>query len=101
MKECPVCHMDMRETPKYGVLIDICPSCKGVWLDRGELQKIITLAHEFEDEHEDLYHNYQKDFDHYRKQQDYHHSGHHHSHHKYHHKKKKHPLLKLMNEIFD
>lgn len=30
----------MREVEKEDVLIDICPDCKGVWLDRGELEKI-------------------------------------------------------------
>jgi len=40
---CPVCNdVRMREVEKEGVLIDICPSCKGVWLDRGELDKLMT-----------------------------------------------------------
>jgi len=34
----------MRAIQKHGVEIDICPECKGVWLDRGELEKIITMA---------------------------------------------------------
>ncbi|GIN88552.1 hypothetical protein J6TS2_49380 [Heyndrickxia sporothermodurans] len=38
---CPVCdNVRLREVEKEHVLIDICPSCKGVWLDRGELEKI-------------------------------------------------------------
>lgn len=38
---CPVCDdVRLREVEKDNVLIDICPSCKGVWLDRGELEKI-------------------------------------------------------------
>jgi uncharacterized protein len=41
--QCPVCDERLREIEKYGVMIDICPSCKGVWLDRGELEKIIQL----------------------------------------------------------
>jgi len=32
----------MREVEKESVLIDICPSCKGVWLDRGELEKLVA-----------------------------------------------------------
>jgi Zn-finger nucleic acid-binding protein len=28
---------------KYGVEVDICPDCKGVWLDRGELEKIVGM----------------------------------------------------------
>ena len=39
---CPVCEDSrMREVEKDGVLIDVCPSCKGVWLDRGELDKLM------------------------------------------------------------
>ena len=42
--ECPVCGEKLREIEKYGVLVDICPGCKGVWLDRGELEKIVEMA---------------------------------------------------------
>jgi uncharacterized protein len=39
---CPVCdNVKMREVEKDNILIDICPSCKGVWLDRGELEKLL------------------------------------------------------------
>jgi uncharacterized protein len=41
--QCPVCDDKLREIEKYGVMVDICPSCKGVWLDRGELEKIAKL----------------------------------------------------------
>ncbi|MHB0999076.1 MAG: TFIIB-type zinc ribbon-containing protein [Armatimonadota bacterium] len=41
---CPVCGERLRETNRQGVDIDICPACKGVWLDRGELDKIIDLV---------------------------------------------------------
>jgi Zn-finger nucleic acid-binding protein len=41
--QCPVCDERLREIEKYGVMVDICPSCKGVWLDRGELEKIVSL----------------------------------------------------------
>jgi Zn-finger nucleic acid-binding protein len=41
--QCPVCDAPLRAIQKYGVEIDICPGCKGVWLDRGELEKIIEL----------------------------------------------------------
>lgn len=45
---CPVCDDKMREVEKYGVTMDICPGCKGVWLDRGELDKIINLVQQEE-----------------------------------------------------
>lgn len=39
---CPVCDsVKLREVQKERVMIDICPSCKGVWLDRGELEKLM------------------------------------------------------------
>jgi uncharacterized protein len=41
--QCPVCDEKLREVEKYGVMVDICPGCKGVWLDRGELEKIVQL----------------------------------------------------------
>lgn len=41
---CPVCDTKLRAVEKMGVEVDICPDCKGVWLDRGELEKLIELA---------------------------------------------------------
>lgn len=41
---CPVCDAPLRAVVKYGVEVDICPGCKGVWLDRGELEKILVMA---------------------------------------------------------
>jgi len=38
---CPVCNGRLHAIEKYGVEIDICPDCKGIWLDRGELDKIL------------------------------------------------------------
>ncbi len=40
--KCPVCsETDLLMTDRQGVEIDYCPQCRGVWLDRGELDKII------------------------------------------------------------
>ena len=40
--KCPVCKdVDLLMSERQGVEIDYCPSCRGVWLDRGELDKII------------------------------------------------------------
>lgn len=45
--KCPVCNdVRMREAEKDGVLIDVCPDCKGVWLDRGELEKLMSEIRE-------------------------------------------------------
>lgn len=40
MLNCPVCSTAMTEVDKAGVTIDTCPKCRGVWLDRGELEKL-------------------------------------------------------------
>ncbi|VVE39133.1 TFIIB-type zinc ribbon-containing protein [Pandoraea anhela] len=40
--KCPVCGTpDLLMTERQGVEIDYCPNCRGVWLDRGELDKLI------------------------------------------------------------
>ncbi len=41
---CPVCHVGLSMTDRQGVEIDFCPQCRGVWLDRGELDKIIERS---------------------------------------------------------
>lgn len=38
---CPVCRVDLVLSDKQGVEIDYCPQCRGIWLDRGELDKLI------------------------------------------------------------
>lgn len=38
---CPACQTELRMAERQGVEIDYCPQCRGVWLDRGELDKII------------------------------------------------------------
>lgn len=47
--KCPVCDTRMQEIEKLGILINICPDCKGVWLDRGKLEKIVQQRLEAED----------------------------------------------------
>ena len=43
--KCPVCpEMNLVMTERQGVEIDYCPKCRGVWLDRGELDKIIERS---------------------------------------------------------
>ena len=38
---CPVCKVGLAMSDRQGVEIDYCPQCRGVWLDRGELDKVI------------------------------------------------------------
>lgn len=42
--QCPVDGEVLVITERSGVEIDYCPKCRGVWLDRGELDKIIGAA---------------------------------------------------------
>lgn len=42
--KCPVCDVALSISSREGVEIDFCPQCRGVWLDRGELDKIIERA---------------------------------------------------------
>ncbi|WP_443070222.1 TFIIB-type zinc ribbon-containing protein [Sulfitobacter sp.] len=48
---CPLCQTGLSMSDRNGVEIDFCPSCRGVWLDRGELDKIIerSSVHEARD----------------------------------------------------
>lgn len=39
---CPNDNSSMQQVNRNGVELDICPTCRGVWLDRGELEKILT-----------------------------------------------------------
>lgn len=77
---CPICSIPLTMAERQGVEIDYCSKCRGVWLDRGELDKIIeratlemssrpTPAHPEgrQDQHYDK---------HYDKHQDDHHGGH-------------------------
>lgn len=41
---CPACKVDLVMTERQNVEIDYCPKCRGVWLDRGELDKIIEKS---------------------------------------------------------
>jgi Zn-finger nucleic acid-binding protein len=42
--KCPIDGADLVMADRQGVEIDYCPSCRGVWLDRGELDKIIERS---------------------------------------------------------
>jgi len=41
---CPICKVDLVMSERQGIEIDYCPKCRGVWLDRGELDKIIERS---------------------------------------------------------
>jgi hypothetical protein len=49
IRQCPKCNSVMLEKKLHclgsGVIMDVCPKCKGIWLDRGELEKIREAIH--------------------------------------------------------
>ena len=51
---CPNDNTPMQEINRNGVQLDVCPQCRGVWLDRGELEKLLTQT---EPETREEYHN--------------------------------------------
>jgi Zn-finger nucleic acid-binding protein len=42
--KCPVDDTVLQMTDRQGIEIDYCPQCRGVWLDRGELDKLIERS---------------------------------------------------------
>ena len=42
--QCPIDGTELVMADRNGVEIDYCPKCRGVWLDRGELDKIIDRS---------------------------------------------------------
>lgn len=41
---CPSCRISLVMSERSGIEIDYCPQCRGIWLDRGELDKIVERA---------------------------------------------------------
>ena len=63
--KCPSCNVDLVMSERQGVEIDYCPQCRGVWLDRGELDKIIDKSMDKSSQ------SVRKNFDNDRDQRDY------------------------------
>lgn len=42
--KCPNCNVALVMADRNGIEIDYCPDCRGIWLDRGELDKIIDRS---------------------------------------------------------
>lgn len=86
---CPVCKVDLLLSEKQGIEIDYCPKCRGIWLDRGELDKIVEKSASVEDnfrqKERNTNANYRDDDDYKYKSQDYH----------------KHKRKSFLGELFD
>lgn len=46
--KCPNCNETLVMSDRNGIEIDYCPNCRGVWLDKGELDKIIERSAEYQ-----------------------------------------------------
>ncbi|WP_312790430.1 zf-TFIIB domain-containing protein [Sphingobacterium sp.] len=42
--KCPNCNETLLMTERHRIEIDYCPNCRGVWLDKGELDKLLEQA---------------------------------------------------------
>lgn len=50
--DCPIDGTELKIADRSGVEIDYCPRCRGVWLDRGELDKIIERTGAFDESYD-------------------------------------------------
>ncbi|MFP5213944.1 MAG: zf-TFIIB domain-containing protein [Acidobacteriota bacterium] len=92
---CPMCKVDLLIADRQGIEIDYCPKCRGIWLDRGELDKLIerSAAPPVQMvQREEYRESYPANHG-----QPVHHQGHHQPHGHYRHKKHK----SFLGEIFD
>lgn len=48
---CPKCHGDMRQYERSGVIVDQCGECRGIFLDRGELEKLFEAEANWNKQH--------------------------------------------------
>ncbi len=91
--KCPSCNEFLVMADKNGVEIDYCPKCRGIWLDKGELEKIMERTNQ----HYSNRDNYEKDY-HEKSYVPRHDDDYRHSHNPQHpHKKKK----SFFDEMFD
>lgn len=58
---CPNCNASMQAVQRSGVELDMCPQCRGVWLDRGELEKILAGARETETEQQQVQQRFERE----------------------------------------
>ncbi len=60
--KCPICNnINLLMADKNGVEIDYCPECRGIWLDRGELEKIIESSNNYEKNNQQQYKSHSAD----------------------------------------
>ncbi len=70
--KCPVCEtVDLHITDRHGVEVDYCPKCRGLWLDRGEVDRIIERATKFEQDFPASRRKSKRDYDDYYHEDEY------------------------------
>lgn len=85
---CPICMIPLNIAERQGIEIDYCPKCRGVWLDRGELDKIIersmseTSSRAQSERPERPADSYDQRYDNHHGHYDKHHDKHHGEHHR-------------------
>ncbi len=94
---CPKCFEPLRIADRKGIEIDYCPECRGVWLDRGELDKIIERTGVMESRTPEP--ERRRDYGDYKDGKKYSDDRYRHDHKKKHYKKKK--AKHLLEELFD
>jgi uncharacterized protein len=127
MRTCPDCYIELAMSNREGVQIDYCSTCRGVWLDHGELEKIIQLAvrapyqshgghpqshpqshPQHHDSHQSSHNQYSQSQTSHHVHHDHHHHDHrkhdnykhgHHGHYKKH--KHEHPVADFLEDVFD
>jgi len=65
---CPKCNVLLAISDRQGIEIDYCPQCRGVWLDRGELDKIIERTNLQFDQHKGSHRDDDDDDDRHRRE---------------------------------
>ena len=50
---CPRCSSELRAQRRDGVEIDVCSQCRGIWLDRGELDRLLEGEERYNDDDDD------------------------------------------------
>jgi uncharacterized protein len=70
--KCPICNVTLLLAEKQGVDIDYCPQCRGIWLEKGKLEKIIDKMGSSSSSN---YGNYIPDSHHYDKHDDHQYPG--------------------------
>lgn len=101
--KCPNCNETLLMTERHRIEIDYCPNCRGIWLDKGELDKLLEQASNNMDNssqaHNKDFSDYNKyERENYQSKQSYRENDHYTDNHKYPHGRKKKSFL---SDLFD